>query len=179
MDVTSTEAPSPDHPDDLDGYGLGRAALIYLYLDEPAGTLTPAQIAATFGYDGEELTRSMLDDEEQAQMAAAEAASARRAGAAPEDVEVDLHEAREWANSAQVKRLALVWLHAHPDISVEVPDLTDELRAVRDADWAWIAALRRQPDTATEDTPEVQQRRAERDAAVAAMRARLVAAVPA
>lgn len=176
--MTSIEAPSPDHPDDLDGYGLGQAALTYLYLDEPAGTLTPAQIAATFDYDGEELTRSMLDDEEQAQMAAASAASARRAGDDPEGVEVELHEAREWANSAQLKRLALVWLHDHPDIRVEVPDLTEELRAVRLADWAWTAALR-QAHIGGEDDPAVQRLRAERDAAVAAMRARLVAAVPA
>ena len=142
MDDDIEQPPGSDHPDDLDGYGLGREALALMYLDEPAGTLSPAQVAFALGNDRERIVELMEQDEEQSSMAAADAAEARRSGSDDIDViNVSMHESRVWASSAQMKRDALAHLDTHPAERVEFA-LDTELREVRRRSWAWSKVLR-------------------------------------
>lgn len=142
MDDDIEQPPGSDHPDDLDGYGLGREALALMYLDEPAGTLSPAQVAFALGNDRERIVELMEQDEEQSSMAAADAAEARRSGSDDIDfINVSMHESRVWASSAQMKRDALAHLDTHPAERVEFA-LDTELREVRRRSWAWSEVLR-------------------------------------
>ncbi|MCS3880628.1 hypothetical protein GII30_19520 [Gordonia amarae] len=127
--------PGPDHPEDITGYGVGKRHLMAMHLDQPIGTLTPAQVAFALGNDPDLIMDSIDHEEEQSGMAAADAAHARRSGD-EYAAERDLAESRSWANSAQTKREALNWLTAQAGTPFVEFAFDNEMRAVRLAAWA-------------------------------------------
>ena len=54
--------PGPDHPEDITGYGVGKRHLMAMHLDQPIGTLTPAQVAAEVDHDADRLHGVALRD---------------------------------------------------------------------------------------------------------------------
>lgn len=173
--------PGPDHPEDITGYGAGSGHLMLMHLDQPIGTLTPAQVAFALGNDPDQLMASIDHDDEQSGMAAADAADARRRGD-EEAVDVDMAESRSWANSAQTKRDALNWIAAHPDTPIIEFTFVAELRTVRIAAWAvsdaYQACFADECDEAPADCPThgglVAERRLAEDTEIDRLRSRFL-----
>lgn len=166
-------------------------ALALLYLDEPAGTLDPAVLAFVLGNDPEYIEALMHLDEEQSQQWAKDALLANRgepdpllveaSGGAPADelTDVNLHESRAWAVSAQSKRHALQYLRANPRPAAEYTIDTAMERVQRAAEAASEASADCDSDE-PEDCPDHgaahRAAAAALAAAVAAMRAEVMAA---
>lgn len=166
-------------------------ALALLHLDEPAGTLDPAVVAFVLGNDPEYIEALMQLDEEQSRQWAKDALLASRgepdpllveaSGGAPADelAEVNLHESRAWAVSAQAKRHALQYLRANPRPAAEYT-IDAAMERVQHAAEAASEARYQCESEAPEDCSDHGAAHRAADAAlaaaVAAMRAEVMAA---
>lgn len=161
-----------------------------MYLDVPAGALTPEQIAFLLGNNPEFIAELMLQDEEEEQQWTADALDARlghpdpllfdASGGKPGLAEQCLNEARVCATAAQAKRAALQFLEVHPRPIVECP-VAEEMDVVQ----LWAERLSQVhltcdaecqtwPECCKRHQPEIDRCQSAVDAAVEQMRVQLV-----